>query len=85
MKVCYIFPNNCSARFSAVQLLKMGTDVVFYCLDRSDLDMVQNIVFELNLIARKQNRLRNQSDSFECRTDGDLMDVDIIGKNKYMA
>ena len=82
MKVCYIFPNNASARFSAAKLLETGYDVVFYCPESLDLDIASNIIFELNIIiGREQNGIRNQTESFETRKDdGDMMDCDIISE-----
>ena len=81
MKVCYIFPNNASARFSAAKLLETGYDVVFYCPESLDLDIASNIIFELNIIGREQNGIRDQTESFETRKDdGDMMDWDIISE-----
>ena len=81
MKVCYIFPNNASARFSAAKLLETGYDVVFYCPESLDLDIASNIIFELNIIGREQNGIRDQTESFETRKDdGDMMDCDIISE-----
>ena len=78
MKVCYIFPNNASARFSAAKLLET---VVFYCPESLDLDIASNIIFELNIIGREQNGIRDQTESFETRKDdGDMMDCDIISE-----
>ena len=82
MKVCFIFPNNSSARFTAAKLLETGFNVVFYCPETTDLDIAQNIIFELNIIGRDQNELREVSDSFETRKDdADLRDCDIIGRS----
>ena len=60
MKVCYIFPNNASARFSAAKLLETGYDVVFYCPESTDVDIASNMIFELNIIGREQNEMREQ-------------------------
>ena len=80
MKVAYIFPNSTSARFSAVRLLETKHKVVFYCPQKFDLEIAQNMINELNIIGKEQNEILEIEDSFEVRTeDGDLRDCNIIG------
>ena len=52
MKVVFLFANSVAARFAAVKLLETGYEVVFYCPEANDLDIAQNMIFELNSIGK---------------------------------
>ena len=80
MRVAILFPSSQAARFIVGSLLEKGLDVVFYCPEEIDLEMGENMIFELNFIGMEQNELRNEDNTFVVQRDPDLTDCDLISK-----
>ena len=80
MRVAILFPSSQAARFIAGNLLEKGLDVVFYCPEEIDLEMAENMIFELNYIGMEQNELRNEENTFVVQRDPNLTDCDLISK-----
>ena len=78
MKVGFMHPNNETSRFLATKLLETGNEVAFLCSDKLDLDIAENIIFELNMIGVEQDKLRSRQKSFSVEK-YDLSDCEIIG------
>ena len=82
MKVGFIHPNNETSRFLATKLLETGNEVAFLCSDKLDLDIAENIIFELNMIGVEQDKLRSRQKSFSVEK-YDLSDCEVIGSPNY--
>ena len=80
MRVAILFPSSQAARFIVGSLLEKGLDVVFYCPEEIDLEMGENMIFELNFIGMEQNELRNEDNTFVVQRDPDLTDCYLISK-----
>ena len=80
MRVAILFPSSQTARFIAGNLLEKGLDVVFYCPEEIDLEMAENIIFELNFMGMEHNELRNEDNTFVVQRDSNLTDCDMISK-----
>ena len=53
MKVAILYPFSESSRSLCSKLLETGYDVNFYCPERVDLDLAQNMIFEMNIIGKQ--------------------------------
>lgn len=60
MKVAFLFPNSTATRFTAAKLLETGYEVVFYCPSTNDVDIAQNIIFEMNILGKSSKLIGNQ-------------------------
>ena len=54
MKAAFLYPNSQPARFTAGKLLESGFKVLFYCPEVVDLDVAENMIFELNIVGMEQ-------------------------------
>ena len=53
MKVGFIFPNSEVSRNLAARLLESNIEVEFFCPDKLDVEVAQNIIFEMNILGRE--------------------------------
>ena len=49
MKAAFLYPSSQPARFTAGKMLESGFKVLFYCPEVVDLDIAENMIFELNI------------------------------------
>ena len=78
-----MFPNTESCRFVSTRLLENGYEVVYFCPDRLDIDMAQNHIFELNIVGREQDFLRQREKSFSVEKT-DLSDCEVVGELAFI-
>ena len=53
MKVGFLFPNSEVSRNLAARLLESNIEVEFFCPDKLDVEVAQNIIFEMNILGRE--------------------------------
>ena len=53
MKVGFLFPNSEVSRNLAARLLESNIEVDFFCPDKLDVEVAQNIIFEMNFLGRE--------------------------------
>ena len=53
MKVRFLFPNSEVSRNLAARLLESNIEVEFFCPDKLDVEVAQNIIFEMNILGRE--------------------------------
>ena len=79
MKVAFLFPSTPAVRFTAAKLLETGYEVIFYCPEKIDLELTENMIFECNIIGKDQSIIRNTDNPFSVQDHKDLSDCDFIG------
>ena len=80
MKVGILFPNTETSRFLAIKLLDSGYDVAFFCPEKLDLDLAQNIIYECNMVGQEQDSLRSSGNQKSFLVvNYDLSDCGVIG------
>ena len=79
MSVAFLFPSTPAVRFTAGKLLESGLEVVFYCPDKIDIDLTENMIFECNVIGKEQSLLQECDNPFTVQEHKDLSGCDFIG------
>ena len=79
MSVAFLFPSTPAVRFTAAKLLETGHNVIFYCPDKIDMDLTENMIYELNIIGKEQSLIRNSDNPFTVQKDKDLSGCDFLG------
>ena len=79
MKVAILFPNSETSRSLGARLLENSYDLAFLCPSKFDVEIAQNMIFELNMIAQEMNSQRNTDKSFSVEK-SDLLDCDVLGE-----
>ena len=79
MTVAFLFPSTPAVRFTAAKLLETGYEVLFYCPEKIDLDLTENMIFECNIIGKEQSLIRNTDNPFSVQQHKDLSGCDFIG------
>lgn len=79
----FLFPSSATVRNAAARLLETGFDVSFFCPEKLDLEVAQNLIFDLNILAKEQARIRGSDagQAFTVEKSKNLRDCDIIGKH----
>ena len=75
MKVAILFPNSETSR----SLGARRYDLAFLCPSKFDVEIAQNMIFELNMIAQEMNSQRKTDKSFSVEK-SDLSDCDVLGE-----